>query len=190
MDTIDYIIVMLIIILLVYLMYMKCDFSLDINEHLLIISIGLVIFGIIILVIDEKTVNKEFLENEINQPDNNTDIDVEINTENGNVIINKPNIKSFNEDNIVEQQTEYKYEVIEIPSEEEVMKTLKCEEGPRKNKDYGYSYMPPCEWGYVVEKIENEKACNICSKMNSYASDHLVLENGFYGNTTLPPKNN
>ena len=49
--------------------------------------------------------------------------------------------------------------------------------------------MPPCEWGYVVEKVEKEKECNVCSKMNSYASDYLVLEDGFYGNTTLPPTN-
>lgn len=187
MDTIDYIIVMLVIILLVYLMYLKCDFSLDMNEHLLIISIGLAIFGIVLLIIDEDVVNKEYLE-DIVEKEPEPEVNVEIDTQSGDVSVNDKKIKSFNQPEknySVKQIDEEKYE---IPSQKQIQELLKCEDGKRTNKNYGYTFMPPCEWGYVVQKPESEKNCNVCSKMNDYSSGHLILEEGHYDNTTLPPQ--
>ena len=211
MDTIDYVIISVILILFSYLMYLKCDISLDLNEHLLIISIGLLMFGIVVLIVDINTVNsnnqkKEFLEEsstEINEmkdedinndlidleePENgDTNIEIELN-DNNEIDMQEMSSQSFNETNIDLKKIEDVSEQ-DLKNDFSVNELIKCDSNNRENKNYGYSFMPPCEWGEIGRKIENEKECNVCSNMNKYSSDYLVLENNFYNKTTLPPTN-
>lgn len=210
MDTIDYVIISVILILFSYLMYLKCDISLDLNEHLLIISIGLLMFGIVVLIGDINTVNvknekKEFLEdsstemndmknkegdvnNELMESDNNeTNIEIELN-DNDEIETQEMSPQSFNETNIDLKKIEDVSEQ-DLKNDFSVNELIKCDSNNRENKNYGYSFMPPCEWGDIGRKIENEKECNVCSNINKYSSDYLVLENNYYNNTTLPPAN-
>lgn len=200
MDTIDYTIVFLIILLTIYLMYLKCDIDISMDEHFLIFILSFILFGVIYLILDY-TVTKEYLDNnemenpfEISQPSvgqkqeiriDEPDIEEEENytldVTTGKVV--KDKVNSLNVDEPVKDKSK-QYDEVEY----DVSEIMKCGEGPRKNTNYGYSFMPPCEWGYVAKKIEKETECNICPKVNRYSSDYLVLEPNFYNDVYLPPK--